>query len=357
MFIYIFIIFFYLSLTYGYTVEEINIDGNVRNLPSHRIDFTTNEIDVISALANNLTISPSEYPDLYCIQAKELSEYLPKRIKDLVKNFVKYGSNTGMLLLSSIPIDDQILPQTPQGNHFHIGETTLLSRIQAIINHSFGNMIGFEAEGFGGLFQDMVPKFELAQTQTSLGSNVELEIHTEQAFSKLRPDAISLACLRGDLNAKTYVFPVHIVLQHLSFEEIEMLRQPLWITGVDMSFKLDGHEFIEGDIRGPLPILFDSEDDPKFVFDQDLMHGINDEAEALVKKIINLYYQYRFEHNLKPGEMILVDNRRAVHGRSPFQPRFDGYDRFIVRSFVVLDLEKSKYARLENERVIAARFS
>ena len=33
------------------------------------------------------------------------------------------------------------------------------------------------------------------------GSGVELELHTEQAFSKLRPDVLSLACLRGNPKA------------------------------------------------------------------------------------------------------------------------------------------------------------
>ena len=60
---------------------------------------------------------------------------------------------------------------------------------------------------------------------------------------------------------------------------------------------------------------------------------------------------------VKPLEIILIDNNRAVHGRSPFFPKYDGNDRFLVRCFATFDLEKSAYARLDGERTIAAIYS
>jgi hypothetical protein len=68
------------------------------------------------------------------------------------------------------------------------------------------------------------------------------------------------------------------ILENLSIDEIELLRQPLWLTSVDLSFKLNGHDFIDGDIRGPLPILSGPSNDPILIFDQDLMIGINEKG-------------------------------------------------------------------------------
>jgi L-asparagine oxygenase len=193
--------------------------------------------------------------------------------------------------------------------------------------------------------------------QTSVGSNTELEIHTEQAFSKLRPDILSLACIRGDINAKTYILPVNIILDKLSEYEKILLRKPLWKIGVDLSFKLHGKQFIDGEIRGPISIINGSEDDPILIFDQDLMSGITEEANQLIKKIVEIYYNHRFQHNLNTGELILIDNKRAVHGRSPFIPKYDGKDRFLIRCFSVFDYEKSDYARRDNTRVVSAIYS
>lgn len=156
--------------------------------------------------------------------------------------------------------------------------------------------------------------------------------------------------------AKTYILHVSEVLSRLSSEKIRRLWQPLWKIGVDISFKMNNIEFIEGDIRGPISILSGPSDDPIFRFDQDLMFGITEEAEELKRDIIAIYYSHRKEHVLEPGDLIFVDNRRTVHGRSSFPARYDSADRFIIRSFVTFDLEKSAYAR-QGSRMILAKYS
>ena len=320
------------------------------------IEITQDENPQILSLATKLTISPSEEPELFCSQSKELSKQLPQRIIDILLSFAKNGSDTGFLLIKNLEISENV-PKTPSSNGHKVGEQTILARIQSLFINVICEMIAYDAEGYGRLFQDVVPVEAMSKNQTSIGSSVELEIHTEQAFSKLRPDILSLACLRGDLDAYTHILPVQFILNNLNHDEKKLLREPLWKTGVDLSFKLDGHEFIEGDMRGPLSIISDQDEDPLLVFDQDLMRGITEESDKMVKKITDIYYKYRLRHNLKPGEIILVDNNRAVHGRSPFFPKYDGYDRFLIRCFGTFDYSKSEYARPNNSRTVGAIYS
>lgn len=280
----------------------------------------------------------------------------------LLLEFRKRGSPTGHLLLS-FPQAISHLPPTPLNNRMHVGATTSLALLQATMNQFLGEMIGYEAEAEGRLFQDMVPSPDLAHTQTSLGSSVELELHVEQAFSKWRPDLVSLACLRGDPGAQTYVFHVQQALQLLTRAERQLLLEPLWTMGVDLSFKLYGQEFLDGDVRGPLPVVYPLQksvgdeitDDVGWVFDQDLMRGITPDAEDLRLKLVDLYVKHRTAIVLKPGDVLWIDNRRAVHGRSHYTPRFDGTDRFLVRSFVTFDLAKSFAVR--ERRMVKAVYS
>jgi L-asparagine oxygenase len=306
-------------------------------------------------LAGELTVSPWESPELYCRQAHRAARRLPDRLEELLRDFASRGSETGTMLLEGLPVAEP--PPTPPDNGEHLGEGTQLARVQAIVNSACGEMVAYEAEGHGRLYQDMVPNRALAQSQTSLGSRVELELHTEQAFSRLRPDVLSLACLRGHPEAETYVLPAHALLAELNQFERKLLRQPLWMTGVDGSFKMGGHEFIEGDERGPLAIVEGAEDDPTIVFDQDLMKGLSEEAQRMIGRIVEVYRAQRRSVVLGPGQILLVDNVRAVHGRSPFRPNFDGSDRFIIRSFAVRDLVRTRYARPGNCRTIAAECS
>ena len=292
-----------------------------------------------------ISACPSTETEKYIMQAKMASIMLPESIIKKFQDFSKNGTNEGYLLVSASVYD---VPPTPEDNTMHIGEKTDLAKIQATLNQCLGEMISYEAEGNGRLFQDMSPNYKLSKTQTSIGSAVELEIHTEQAFSEFRPDFLSLACLRGDSNAKTFILHMSKILENLTTLEQELLKQPLWEIGVDLSFKMYG---LTGGTRGPMPII---SPEGNLVFDQDLMRGITDEAEKLRHKIINIYYEHRTHHCLQPGEILFIDNRHVVHGRSPFQPKFDGKDRFIVRTFVVVDYEKSSKARPNNERIVSA---
>ena len=317
--------------------------------------LTTHDNTVIQELLREFDASPED-PVEFILCASRLSKRLPQHIKETLDQFKHKSSITGFMVFRDVGLD--VLPNTPPDNRHFVGEKTDYAKIIALFNQYLGNMIAYEGEGYGRLFQDMVPNKMLSDSQTSLGSKTELEIHTEQAFSKLRPDVLVLGCLRGDANAATYILPVNILLDHLTDEQIECLRAPLWKIGVDLSFRMSQTGFIEGECRGPIPILYGSEEDPLLVFDQDLMTGIHEEAEALKQVIIDVYYKYRYAYVMQPGEIVLIDNQRAVHGRSPFTPRYDGTDRFIIRSFVTFDLEKSGYARSDEEPYkIQAKYS
>ena len=329
-------------------------------MDNSHIIINENENDILISLANCITADPTEEPSLFCQQSKQLSLQLPKRIRDLLLDFALNGSPTGFLLIQNISLNDHKLPTTPPNNSYKIGETTILSKIQSILINVMGEMIAYEAEGYGRLFQDIVPVKDMAHDQTSVGSSAELEIHTEQAFSKLKPDILCLSCLKGDINALTFILPVKKIIDNLNDDQIQMLYQPLWKTEVDLSFKLNGNEFIEGDIRGPLSILNGNSIrlDPTLIFDQDLMTGITEESNNMIKQIVDIYYSHRIAHNLKSGQIIFIDNNRAVHGRSSFSPKYDGNDRFLIRCFAIFDFEKSSYARLNlNNRMITAIYS
>jgi len=215
------------------------------------------EVNILSKLSKKIKILPSQYSALFCEQVKYVLHLIPERIKNIFIDFAKQGTESGYLLIKNLTLPNEKVPDTPENNSFNIGEKTELSRMQAMLISLMGELVGYEAECFGNLFQDIVPNKSMAKKQTSLGSNVELEIHTEQAFSKLRPDILSLACVRGDENAYTYILPVRSILNNTNEYEHKLLRLPLWKTEVDLSFKLNGHEFIEGDIRGPIPIIME----------------------------------------------------------------------------------------------------
>jgi L-asparagine oxygenase len=41
---------------------------------------------------------------------------------------------------------------------------------------------------------------------------------------------------------------------------------------------------------------------------------------------------------LEAGDLLIIDNNKTIHGRKPFQPRYDGTDRWVQRMLVRKEL-------------------
>jgi L-asparagine oxygenase len=325
-----------------------------------QIKLTDTELQELRYLASLLTVNPVEHPSRHCKQSKNLSTMIPRRIYSLLHDFANNGSKTGFLLFSNLNFDE-FIPETPDNNNMNIGINTILSRVQSILLSSMAELISYEAECNGVLFQDIVPMKEMERIQTSTSSMTELEIHTEQAFSLLKPDILSLACLRGCDEAMTYILTVDSIFQCVSLDELEKLLKPLWLIEVDQSFKQkDGsNNFLNGNVRGPMSILRGTIMDPTLVFDQDLIKGLTKEATELIEKIVKIYYNHRTAYSLQTGDIMFIDNNRAVHGRSSFSPLYNGNDRFLIRAFGTKNLKCSEYARTNtlNDRMVLSIYS
>jgi len=64
-------------------------------------------------------------------------------------------------------------------------------------------------------------------------------------------------------------------------------------------------------------------------------------AERALEEIIRQFDARVRDVVLAPGELLIIDNLRAVHGRRPFAARYDGTDRWLRRINVTADLRKS----------------
>ena len=235
-----------------------------------------------------------------------------------------------MNLYKNIPTGP--IPPTPHRNDLNIGATTLLARNQRAILESYAPLVSYKEECNGSFFQDIVPVRSLSGLQTSTSSETPLEIHTEQAFSEDRPTFLSLACLRGDPGAVTYILTLEEILKHLTEEEVSLLKKPLWMCGVDLSFVLGG---AEDKLKGHMSIL--SGDSSEIVFDQDLMMGVTPEADKMIQRIVDIWDAHKTGIVLETGDILVIYNRMALHGRSKFNPRYDGTDRFLIRAFARLN--------------------
>jgi L-asparagine oxygenase len=306
------------------------------------------EVHAASTRALPATAGAHPFSDEFVTAAGHAARLLPPTVHDALVDFADRPHRSGALVLKSMPIGEiGLTPPTPTAatTKDHVSEMTLLT-----VARRLGQPVGYEPEHGGDIVQNIVPTRGAADRQVSTSSKVELMFHTEAAFHPHRPRYLLLLCLRGDASAVTTLSSIHEVLGHLPNHVRTTLFEPRFRTAVDESY-LHGRDNVLGE---PMPVLSGDREFPTMVFDADLMVGTDAAADEALQVLARAVAAFHTGIALEPGDLLVVDNAVAVHGRSPFTPRFDGYDRWLQRTFVVSDLRPSAAER--TGRVITTRF-
>jgi L-asparagine oxygenase len=276
---------------------------------------------------------------------------LPMEVHTALIDFADESHDSGALLFRGLPVGP--LPATPERPTARIEKDMWTEFLLLTIGRSLGQPVGYLPEHGGDVVQNIVPTPTNATRQTSTSSKVELLFHTETAFHPHRPRYLLLLCLRGDPSAKTTLASIHDAMELLDPGTISVLRQPRFRTATDESFRTLPRTSA-APLGSAMSVISGAQDSPTLVFDADLMVGIDDGASEALDRLSSALQQCHGGVVLEPGDLLIVDNYRAVHGRTPFAARFDGTDRWLQRSFVVSDLAPSAQDRLG--RIIATAF-
>ncbi|MFP3989211.1 hypothetical protein U9R90_17270 [Streptomyces sp. E11-3] len=86
------------------------------------------------------------------------------------------------------------------------------------------------------------------------------------------------------------------------------------------------------------PVLSGTDEFPDLKVDFHATVATTTRAQAALERLEGAMLRSLKGLVLQPGESIALDNRRAVHGRTDFAPRYDGVDRWLRGSFVVTGL-------------------
>jgi len=281
--------------------------------------------------------------------AGHFSRLLPPAVHDALVDFTDEAPASGALLLRGVPFGD--LPATPP----HPTAPTTKDRTSEFVllaaARRLGQPVGYAPELGGRIVQDIVPVSAAATRQLSTSSRTELMFHTEAAFHPHRPRYLLLACLRGDPDAATTLASILELQDDLPDDVRRTLFEPRFRTAVDESYLAGAATHL----GPPIAVLSGPWDRPTMVFDADLMVGTDLAAERALHTLTELVAARRAEVVLESGDLLILDNHLAVHGRSPFVARFDGTDRWLQRTFVVSDLGPSAADRAG--RVITTRFT
>jgi L-asparagine oxygenase len=272
----------------------------------------------------------------------------PEHVRATFSAFRSAPSVSGALLVRGLPLGQ--LPATPPSPDSILEKDRNTETLLLAAASGLGFPVGYAPEHGGDLVQNIVPVLSTTDRQVSTSSKVRLEFHTEAAFHPHRPRYLLLLCLRGDPAAATTLSSIREAVSHLAPQHLAVLREPRFATGVDESYLGYRSEAL----GSPFPALAGGAGGESVCFDGDLMQGLDPEAVQALEGLRSALDAVQRAIVLETGDLLVIDNHVAVHGRSPFTPRFDGTDRWLQRSFVLDALDRSTPDRVG--RVIATKF-
>lgn len=296
--------------------------------------------DVLRQLAQNLLVSGRHRVDdpEWVNLARRKSGLLPASLRQRLTEFRRDSGASGTLLLRSVPFGAESLPDTPRSAGSVQERPTISAAVLLMIACALGDPAAFRAEKNGALVQDVVPVPGKEKFQGNAGSTL-LTFHNENAFHEHRPDFVMLLCLRADHEGEAglRVACVRQVLPLLAPGTTAELSSPEFVTEPPPSFGAQ-----EARSRHP---VFSGCEDPDIRVDFAATSGCTEPAREAMAELRQAVDEVAETIFLRPGELAIVDNRVAVHGRTPFTPRYDGKDRWLQRTFALADLRRSRNCR------------
>lgn len=248
---------------------------------------------------------------------KQVNIEQPAWMSDLYERMLPYPTPASLDELSSEPYTDPIF-----------SEIDLWLRTSA---SRFGSVYGYAQEQDGATVQNLFPIQKDATEQISSSSAVTLEMHTETAFHRYKPTTFLLLCVREDHNAGTNIAKLADILPKLDPQTKTALKKYDFITEIDASFR-------SGDCpQQPMMMQVLNESETVITYDRALMVGTTPEAERALNALSDAIDAVTTTIYLKTGDLLITDNKRIVHGRTPFTARFDGTDRWLKRVMVTTE--------------------
>jgi L-asparagine oxygenase len=281
-------------------------------------------------------------------RARHAADTLPLALRTALRQFRRNSGPLGALLVRGLPVDETALPPTPAVDGSVQRTVSVPAAALLLAACTLGEPTAFRAEKSGALVQDVVPVPGKEEFQGNAGS-VLLSFHNENAFHQHRPDYIMLLCLRADHDrvAGLRTVCVREVLPLLSDETRNALFSTEFVTEAPPSFGT------AGGATPPHAVLFGAPDDPDMRVDLAATTPLTPRAERALVELRDLFDRVGHAVRLVPGDLAIVDNRVSVHGRTAFQPRYDGWDRWLQRTFVATDLRRSRDHRPQDGYVLA----
>ena len=288
-------------------------------------------------LLNAMESVPCPYTNLdtHCSASyTAISSQLPPSVIGKIHDFRSNSHAPGALLMTGLPLDP-VLPFTPKNGGRSMQKQSFVSEgCLTGIATLIGEPLSCASEKNGDLIHNICPVQHSETVQSNESSKVNLSLHVENAYFDDRPDYLALYCLRQDhkKEALTSFVDVRSVLSQMSLTDRAELQKPVFIVPSPPSH----HKAMSGERWSSPRPLFENPDNPNLICRFPGMKALGPKAQKALAKFEETACRSDVVRHiaLQPGSILLLNNHKVAHGRTYFEPRYDGTDRWLQRIYI-----------------------
>ncbi|HYO54444.1 TauD/TfdA family dioxygenase [Archangium sp.] len=265
---------------------------------------------------------------------------LPELVRS-IEQFYRRAEHGYLLLRGMFEVGE--LPHTPDDDtapHFESWRSAaaILMGILQLSAHRCGSYL----DESGGRLAHMVMPARNSE-QSYARSTKALSFHTEvvngyfleemdlRPFGAASPEVFGLVCQRNSHGVATTALSLDALLRRLPYETVQTLMQPIYRTHSQSSFDRDI-------VADKVPVLTRLNNGQLGIrYSHSKLHAVDAQGEvalALLREALLAPADIE-RLVLEPGDLVLFNNRRCLHGRDPVREtaRFDGKDRWLIRMY------------------------
>lgn len=264
-------------------------------------------------------------PKQFLEQTRSLCALLSPETKSILKKLE--NGEYKHYQFTDIPITERIPPTPlayPPPEESNVSQAT---GIVGCIGQTLGKIFGYQ-ENSDYLIYDIYPVCGYEQSSSFINSRKMLGFHSDgSAHTQLAPDYTLLFCIRNDLLSVNLIAYVDDVIKILPDKIIKILFEPRFIHLVSQTPQKTVCKAILNYEQGNVTIKYDEEN----------VSGTDKQSREAID-ILNL----AIRQSAKPvknyaNSLLILNNKRCLHARTPFEPRYNGKDRWIKGTYVSRD--------------------
>jgi len=253
---------------------------------------------------------------------------LPRRVRQHLYEF-KLDQSYEAVCVRGFQLDDKALGPTPNA-HRSAGQVELVGRneiIHVLCASLLGEAFGWSTIQNGYIINDVMPLIDDIYVVSSSGSASKFDFHTEDAFHRYAGDYLGLMCFRNPDRVGTVLS--NILPGDLSTQTIETLFEERYYVGANVAQEVPAVQTLS-------PILFGNKAFPylRINLNNTSTQLGDEEASRALEELKDVLNKNATVVVFEQGDCWYIDNLRVAHGRWPFEPRFDGTDRWLKRLYL-----------------------